>query len=95
MDIVVRAVRTDATQAAIVERLRSIGVWILDLRTQGKGVPDLLCWHRGRAFFIECKVPGEGLNKLQAEFFASCPIESHIARSADEAVAAAVGEALK
>ena len=86
-----RASKVDATQAAIVERLRSIGVWVCHLHTVGKGVPDLLCWHR-RYFLLECKVPGEGLNQQQAEFMSQCPGELHIARTPDEAVLAAVGK---
>jgi len=91
-----RAAKTDASQAAIVERLRSIGVWVLHLHAIGKGCPDLLCWHRGRAFLLEVKEPGERPNQMQAEFMAACPMELHIARSPEEAVMAAIGvEAMK
>ena len=91
-----RAARVDGTQPAIVERLRSIGVWVQHLHAIGQGCPDLLCWHRGRFFFIEVKEPGERPNKGQAEFMATCPGEIHIARTPDEAVIAAVGiEAMK
>lgn len=87
-----RAARTDESQSAIVERLRSIGVWVLHLHAIGKGCPDLLCWARGRAFLLEVKEPGERPNKMQAEFMARCPMELHIARSEEEAVRAALGE---
>lgn len=91
-----RAAKVDASQAAIVERLRSIGVWVKPLHAVGQGFPDLLCWARGRYFLLECKEPGERPNKEQAEFMAACPGEIHVARTEDEAVIAAVGaEAMK
>jgi Holliday junction resolvase len=91
-----RASKVDATHQAIVERLRSIGVWVLSLAATGKGCPDLLCWSRGRFFLLELKSGNERPNQMQAEFMASCPGEIHIARTPDEAVLAAVGaEAMK
>jgi hypothetical protein len=91
-----RAAKVDATHEAIVERLRSIGVWVLSLAAVGKGTPDLLCWHRGRFFLLEAKTGNERPNQAQAEFMARCPGEIHVARTADEAVLAAVGaEAMK
>ena len=91
-----RAAKTDAGQAAIVERLRSIGAWVLHLHAIGKGCPDLLVFANGRPFLLEVKEPGERPNKMQAEFMAACPMELHIARSPEEAVLAAVGaEAMK
>ena len=91
-----RAAKTDAGQAAIVERLRSIGVWVKPLHQVGQGFPDLLVWARGRFFLLEVKEPGEKPNKQQVEFMAACPGEIHIARSEEEAVLAAVGaEAMK
>jgi hypothetical protein len=85
-----RAAKVDASQAAIVERLRSIGVWVRPLHAVGQGFPDLLCWHR-RFFLLEVKEPGERPNKEQAEFMAACPGEIHVARTPEEAVLAAVG----
>lgn len=81
----------DAGQAEIVKGLRSIGVWVQHLHAIGKGCPDLLCWHRGRYFLLECKEAGERPNKEQAEFMATCPGEIHVARSPEEAIRAAVG----
>lgn len=86
------AARVDGNQPAIVERLKSIGVWVQHLHKVGGGCPDLLCWHRGRYFFLEIKEPGERPSKEQAEYMAGCPGEIHIARTPDEAVLAAVGE---
>ena len=86
-----RAKRVDGTQPAIVEALRRIGAWVLHLHEVGKGCPDLLVWMRGRFLFLECKIPGEGPNKMQTEFIATCPGEIHIVRSPEEAVAAVVG----
>lgn len=88
-----RAAKTDGCQSAIVKRLREISVWVQPLNAVGDGCPDLLCWHRGRYFLIECKEPGERPTKLQAEFMAVCPGEIHVVRTQEEAVLAAVGEA--
>lgn len=41
---------------------------------------------------LEVKTGSERPNQQQAEFMAGCPGEIHIARTADEAVLAAVGE---
>ena len=86
-----RAAKTDASQAAIVDRLRSIGVWVKPLHAVGQGFPDLLCWHK-RFFLLEVKELGEKPNKQQAEFMAACPGEIHVARTPEEAVMAALGE---
>jgi hypothetical protein len=58
--------------------------------------PSGLCWHRGRYFLLEAKSGSSRPNQAQAEFMARCPGEIHVARTADEAVIAAVGpEAMK
>jgi hypothetical protein len=90
-DCVRRAAKVDASQSLIVDRLRSIGVWVRPTHTVGQGFPDLLCWHK-RFFMIEVKQPGEKPNKQQAEFMAACPGEIHVARTPEEAVTAALGE---
>lgn len=91
-----RAAKTDDNQADIVKRLREIGVKVWPMHRVGEGFPDLLCWVRGRYFLIECKMPGEGLNPNQAEFFAECPGEIHVAHDPEQAVLAALGkEAMK
>lgn len=91
-----RAAKTDGNQSDIVKRLREIGVKVYPMHRVGEGFPDLLCWARGRFFLVEVKEPGENLNPNQVDFFAECPGEIYIARTADEAVLAAVGaEAMK
>lgn len=89
-----RAAKVDSTQAAIVERLRSIGVWVQHLHQVGQGCPDLLVWNRGRYVLVECKSPGEKINKMQAEFIARCPGEIHVVQTPDEAVKAVLGAAV-
>lgn len=86
-----RAAKVDANQPDIVKRLREIGVWVRPMHRVGEGFPDLLCWHRGRFFLVEVKMPGEGPNTEQAEFISTCPGELYIARTEDEAILAAVG----
>ena len=87
-----RAAKTDASQSAIVERLREIGAWVRPTHQIGQGFPDLLVYARGRLFLIEVKEPGEKLNKLQAAFLEHCPCEVHVVRTPEEAVLAAIGK---
>lgn len=87
-----RASKVDSTQAAIVEALRKVGIWVLHLHQLGGGTPDLLCWNRGRYVLVECKSPGEKINALQAAFIAQCPGEIAVVHSADEALRALLGE---
>ena len=86
-----RASRTDSTQAVIVQALRAIGCWVRPCHQVGDGFPDLVIWHRGRFVLMECKSPGEKINKIQAEFIASCPGEIHVVHSAEQAVKAVIG----
>ena len=48
-------------------------------------------WCRNRYMLMECKTPGEKINKAQAEFIATCPGEIHVVRTPEEAVNAAIG----
>lgn len=47
--------KVDINQKAIVEHLRSMGVSVFHLHTQGMGCPDLLCGINGQTFLIEVK----------------------------------------
>lgn len=87
-----RAAKVDATQGEIVKALRLIGAWVWCLHREGQGCPDLLVWGRNRFLLMECKSPGEKINKAQAEFIATCPGEIHVVRTPEEAVNAVVGE---
>lgn len=87
-----RAAKVDSTQSSIVEALRRVGAWVRPLHTVGQGFPDLLVWNRGRYVLVECKAPGEKLNKQQVEFIAECPGEIHVVHSAEQAVKAVIGD---
>ena len=80
-----RAAKIDTTQADIVKALRGMGVAVLILAQVGNGCPDLLCWFRGVWMFVECKTPGRGLNKAQAEFIATWPGTILVVQDAEEA----------
>jgi hypothetical protein len=67
-------------------------VWVFHSYELGKGFPDLICWSRGRYVLLECKVPGERINKQQAEFIATCPGEIHVVHSPEEALTAVIGK---
>jgi Holliday junction resolvase len=47
--------RVDINQKAIVEHLRSMGMSVFHLHTQGMGCPDLLCGINGQTYLIEVK----------------------------------------
>ena len=87
-----RAKRADSNQPAIVDALRKCGVWVFHSFELGRGFPDLICWNRGRVILLECKVPGEHINKQQAEFIATCPIDVFVVRSPEEALKAVIGD---
>jgi hypothetical protein len=87
-----RDAKADANQPAVVAALRSVGAKVEHTHQVGGGFPDLVVWARGRTFLAEVKMPGESLNKQQAEFFAAWPGEIHILRTPEEAIKAAIGE---
>lgn len=84
-----RAARTDATQTAIVDALRRIGVHV---EVIGKPV-DLLASHRGSWHVLEVKNE-EGKNRLTADqvrFIERSQAEVHIVRTPTEALRAVLG----
>jgi hypothetical protein len=87
-----RAAKVDGNQALIVSAMRRIGAQVLHLHQIGKGCPDLLACYRGRNVLLEVKLPGETINKDQAEFIAMWGGELHVVRTPEEAVAALVGK---
>jgi hypothetical protein len=89
-----RAKRADATQPAIVEALRKVGVSVEHLHEVGKGMPDLLLCVRGETLLMECKVPGEKLNKQQIDFIVSWPGRVEVVHSPEEALRCVLGKAM-
>lgn len=84
--------RADANQPAIVHRLRELNARVTSTSQVGGGFPDLVVRFMGRTILMEVKMPGEGLNKDQAEFWAEWNGgELYIVRSPDEAAAILVG----
>jgi hypothetical protein len=47
-----------------------------------------------RTFLLEVKMPGEKINKLQAEWLAAWPGEVHVVRTPDEALKVLLGKAM-
>lgn len=90
-----RAAKADSNQPAIVEALRKCGAAVEHLHQVGGGMPDLLVHGRDRTFLMEIKVPGEKINKLQAEFMARWPGEVHVVRTTEEALIALLGESMR
>jgi Holliday junction resolvase len=83
--------RTDDNHVAVVDALRAAGVWVVSIANAGNGVPDLLCWARGRYCLIEVKdgtksPSRQALTAAQAVFHRNCPGELHVVRSPEEAV---------
>ncbi len=50
-----RAAKVDANQAAVVAKLRKLGLSVQSLAPLGGGVPDLLIGHGGRNYLFELK----------------------------------------
>lgn len=77
--------RRDAIEGAIIEALRARGVqtW----QVGGRGLPDLLCWHRGRPVVLEVKSGNAPLSAVQAHDRAPWPV----VRTVDAAVAVVCG----
>jgi len=89
----------DAGESIIVAMLRAVGAAVY--RLDGKDIPDLIAFHRGRTFLLEVKAPpgprggtsglGRRLRPGQAEFRATAAsrgVTVHVVTSADEALAA-------
>ena len=87
-----RAAKVDATQAAIVQALRSVGVQVEVI----KQPVDLLLCHRGETSLMEVKNRDgrDQLTKAQIEFIARWPGKIHIAHGPQEAVEMVLGKAI-
>lgn len=83
------AVKAESTlQAKLRKHLERHGVYVYKTHggpMQRAGMPDLCCVAAGVAVYVEVKMPGEGLTKLQAHRFrelraagAICLVASHI-----------------
>jgi hypothetical protein len=78
-----------------VEALRRCGAKVFPLHQVGGGCPDLLvAINQERTFLLEVKMPGEKINKLQAEWLAAWPGEVHVVRTPDEALRVLLGKAM-
>lgn len=70
--------RRDTIEPAIVAALRQHGVQTWQLG--GRGLPDLLCWYRGRPVVVEVKSgPRASLSAVQARQQAPWPVVRSVA----------------
>lgn len=68
--------------ARVLAQCRSLGFWAMKIHGNAfttAGVPDILAIKDGRAFWLECKRPGEDPTKVQMHrmrelFAAGCPV---------------------
>lgn len=67
MSLYRRNPKRDANEADIVSALEAAGVRVWPL--SGEGIPDLLCFHRGRFVLLECKTGAGRLTAAQERFF--------------------------
>jgi len=85
------AARTDANQSTIIQALRAIGCKVyysklpLDLIVSGGRLGK-------RNLLMECKLPGEGLNKAQQKFWDEWPGEKALVHHEQEAIEAVLGK---
>ena len=78
--------RRDMIEPDIIRALRARGVqtW----QVGGRGLPDLLCWHRGRPVVLEVKRGNARLSAVQARADAPWPV----VRTVEAAVEAVCGK---
>lgn len=88
-----RAAKQDGNQGDIIKALKAAGIQVEPI---GKPV-DLLVCCRGETSLVEVKNPDgrDRLTKDQVEFIARWPGKLHIVHSADEAMRALLGDAMK
>jgi Holliday junction resolvase len=75
--------KRDTSEAQIVKALRKIGVQVFAI--SGRGVPDLLTFHRGRWGVIEVKTKGGRLTDAQKNTRVLAPFP--VVETVDEAIA--------
>jgi hypothetical protein len=79
-----RAARRDKTETAIIAALRKIGVRVFLI--SGRGLPDLLCFYRGRWSVLEVKSKGGRLTDAQKNTRVLAPFP--VVETVDQAFAA-------
>lgn len=93
-----RAARRDENEPEIVGALEGIGVAVQ--RLNAPGVPDLLCYYRGRYFLVEVIAPEkakrhrrtDGLTRAQVEWHGRWPGPVHKVRSRAQAIEVACAQ---
>ena len=79
--------RVDGPHGAIVKALRQCGCAVVDLSSQGHGVPDLMVGRKGQTVLLEVKTARGQLRQSQKDFAATwtgCPVL--VVRSVDDAI---------
>lgn len=61
--------RVDRNQREVVERLRNNGIKVFHTHAVGKGFPDLVCSYGMATALVEVKMPGNGPNRKQVDFY--------------------------
>lgn len=79
--------KVDDNQPAIVKALRTAGYTVFNLARAGNGIPDILVLSKKGIFVLfEIKMPGEGLNSNEIEFFhETIGAPRHVVFSGEEA----------
>jgi Holliday junction resolvase len=75
--------RRDGTERRIIQALRKVGVQVFPM--SGRGLPDLLLFHRGRWSVLEIKTKGGRLTDAQKNTRVTAPFP--IASTVEEALA--------
>jgi hypothetical protein len=89
------AARVDANQAVVVAALRACGAEVLSLAALGKGVGDILIFHRGQLRMFEIKdgakvKSARALTPAQVEFHKRWPVT--VVENVQQALAALVSD---
>jgi hypothetical protein len=78
-----RNAKRDSTERAIVKALMKVGVQVF--RISGRGLPDLLLFHRGKWSVLEVKTKGGRLTDAQKNTRVTAPFP--VVESVSEALA--------
>lgn len=89
-----RAPRKDANHGEIVDALRKVGVYVVDLAGAADGIPDLLCGWHGSWMLVEVKDGSKPASRRQLTddqvvFHAECAergLPCYVVKSVDEAL---------
>jgi hypothetical protein len=80
------AARIDSNQAEIMDALRSLGVWCVDMHWCGRGVPDILAVDLAGTFWVEAKGAHGLITPSEREWARKYPGDLYVVRCVEDVV---------